>query len=381
MPRRHACLLGLLALAFPTFAQAAPAACPDTIPIGLTTVLTTDLALLGIEVKIGVQQAVDEINAAGGFAGKPAKVTVEDTGVAGAGAINALNRVLEDKPLVVYSTIVSPMVFAQSDIIKKAETPVLVAATNANVTNQGISWLFRVHVHDGQLAQMIPTYVVKTMHAKKPALLVVADDFGLGAAKGVTETLTKLGVPPIAQASYGGSDKDMSAQLLDIKDKGADVLILFGRPAEVTVILKQNKELGLDLPIVGNASTAAQTVLDNLTPEEANGVIAIGGMLPQPSTDPKVKAFSAAALAKFKVPADNFAVGYYDSVYLLKSIIDKVGCDKVAIRDALLATQDFKGLMITYKSDAHGNLAHYAGVYRNKDRVPELIGNVAEDGY
>jgi branched-chain amino acid transport system substrate-binding protein len=272
-------------------------------------------------------------------------------------------------------------VFAQSDIIRKADTPMLVAATNAGITAQGIPWLFRVHVHDGQLAQMIPTYVINTLHAKKPALLVVADDFGLGAAKGVTDTLTKLGTPPVAQASYGPSDKDMSAQLLDLKDKGADVLILFGRPAEVTIIMKQNKELGLDFPLVGNASTAAKTVLDNLTPDEATGAIAIGGMIPQPSKDPKVQAFAAAAQAKFKVPADNFAVGYYDSVYLLKSIIDKVGCDKAAIRDALAATKDYKGLMINYTADAQGNLAHTGGVYRNDGRTPEQIGSVSEAGY
>jgi branched-chain amino acid transport system substrate-binding protein len=373
-------LLGLVASATTAPVQAAEV-CPDPITIGLTTVLTTDVALLGVQARNGVQYAVDEINEKSGFAGKKVKLVVEDTGTSGAGAINALNRVLEEKPLVVYSSMISPLVFAQSEIIRKAELPFIVSATNAKVTSQGIPWLFRVHVHDGQLAEMLPAYVVNTMKKSKPAILVVADDFGLGAQKAMVETFTKLGVPPVALASYAPTDKDMSSQLLNIKDKGADVLVVFGRPADVTLILKTNKSLGLDLPVVGNASIVAQTVLANLTPDEADGSVAIGGMVPQTSTEAPVKEFATKVLAKFKVPADNFTVAYYDSVYMLKSIIDKVGCDKVAIREALAATKDQKGLLISYSADAKGDLAHTAGIYRNNGKTPELSGKISESGF
>lgn len=374
-------LLGLaLANIDPSAAQAA-AVCPDPIPVGLTTVLTSDVALLGVQARNGVQYAVDEINEKSGFAGKKVKLIVEDTGTSGAGAINALNRVLEDKPLVVYSAMISPLVFAQSEIIKKAEVPFIVAATNAKVTSQGIPWLFRMHVHDGQLAEMLPDYVVKTMKKAKPAILVVADDFGLGAQKAMAETFSKLGVPPVALASYAPTDKDMSSQLLNIRDKGADVLLVFGRPADVTIILKTNKSLGIDIPVVGNASVVAQTMLANLTPDEANGSIAIGGMIPQASAEPALKEFSTKVAAKFKVPADNYTPAYYDSVYMLKSVIDKVGCDKVAIRDGLAAIKDFKGLLINYTADAKGDLAHTAGIYKNNGRTPELIGKISEQGF
>jgi branched-chain amino acid transport system substrate-binding protein len=81
------------------------------------------------------------------------------------------------------------------------------------------------------------------------------------------------------------------------------------------------------------------------------------------------------------VPADNFTVAYYDTVYLLKGIIEKVGCDKPAIRDALATTKDWQGMFITYTADAAGDLAHTLGIYRNKGKVPELIGPIKESGY
>ena len=111
----------------------------------------------GIQARNGLQQAVDDLNAGPGIAGKKIKLTAEDTGTSGAGALNALNRVLEGKPLLVYSSMISPQVFTQTEVIKKAELPFIVGATNARITDQGTSWLFRLHVHDGRPRWSSPT--------------------------------------------------------------------------------------------------------------------------------------------------------------------------------------------------------------------------------
>jgi branched-chain amino acid transport system substrate-binding protein len=362
-------------------AEAAPAACPSPIPFGLTTALTGNLALLGTQARNGAEFAVDEINAAGGIAGHRLALTTEDTGASSTDALNAMNRILEGKPLVILGSMISPHVFAQTEAVTKSETPFLVAATNAKVTSQGSPWLFRVHVHDGQLAELIPDYLVKTLHKTKPGIMAVADDYGLGASRGIQAALTKLGVAPVAVTSYAPSDKDMTAQLLEIKDKGADSLILFGRPADVTLVMKQMSDLGIQLTTIGNASVVAQTTLNNLSAAEADGGLAIGGMIPQTSSDPRILDWAKRVQDKYKVPADNFTVAYYDTVYLLKSIIEQVGCDKPAIRDALAKTRDWQGLLISYQADAKGDLAHTLGIYRNKGKTAELIGPIKESGY
>jgi hypothetical protein len=108
------------------------------------------------------------------------------------------------------------------------------------------------------------------------------------------------------------------------------------------------------LTTIGNASMVAQTTLNNLSAAEADGGYAIGGMIPQTSTDTKILDWAKRVQDKYKVPADNFTVSYYGTVYMLKSIIEKVGCDKPAIRDALAATKDWKGMLIDYQADARG---------------------------
>jgi branched-chain amino acid transport system substrate-binding protein len=357
------------------------ATCPAQIPFGLTTALTGNLALLATQARNGVEFAVDEINATGGVAGKKIILTTEDTGASSTDALNAMNRILEGKPLVIFGSMISPHVFAQTELVSKSETPFLVGATNAKVTSQGSKWLFRTHVHDGQLADLIPEYLIKSLGKSKPGIIAVADDYGLGASKGIQAALTKLDVSPVAVTSYAPSDKDMSAQLLEITDKGADSIILFGRPADAALVMKQMGDLGVKLTTIGNASIVAQTTLNNLSAAEADGGYAIGGMIPQTSTDPRILDWAKRVQEKYKMPADNFTVSYYDTVYMVKSIIERVGCDKSAIRDALAATKDWKGMLITYQADTPGDLAHTLGIYRNKGKTPELIGPIKENGF
>src|SRR3954452_6253195 len=72
-------------------ASAAPAACTGPIKFGLTTALTGNLALLGIQARNGVEFAVDELNKAGGIAGQQIALTSEDTGASSTDALNAMN--------------------------------------------------------------------------------------------------------------------------------------------------------------------------------------------------------------------------------------------------------------------------------------------------
>jgi branched-chain amino acid transport system substrate-binding protein len=188
-----ACLLAALS----SEARADAASCPAQIPLGLTTALTGNLALLGTQARNGVEFAVDEINAAGGIAGKKLQLATEDTGSSSTDALNAMNRIIEGKPLIIFGSMISPHIFAQTESVTKSETPFLVGATNAKVTAQGSKWLFRTHVHDGQLAALIPEYLVKTLKKTKPGIMSVADDFGLGASKGIQAALATLGVSPV----------------------------------------------------------------------------------------------------------------------------------------------------------------------------------------
>src|ERR1700743_287361 len=111
MPRndnlRSSIAIACLLVGLSSEAKAAAASCPAQIPLGLTTALTGNLALLGTQARNGVEFAVDEINAGGGIAGKKIALTTADTGASSTDALNAMNRVLEAKPLVMFGSMIS----------------------------------------------------------------------------------------------------------------------------------------------------------------------------------------------------------------------------------------------------------------------------------
>src|SRR6266436_6059257 len=108
--------------------KADAASCPSPIPFGLTTALTGNLALLGTQARNGVEFAVDEINAGGGIAGKKLALTTEDTGASSTDALNAMNRILEGKPLVIFGSLFSPHVVAPTVYVPKPHEAFLVGA-------------------------------------------------------------------------------------------------------------------------------------------------------------------------------------------------------------------------------------------------------------
>jgi len=357
-----------LSLAAASHAYAA-AACQDPIKIGITTPLTGGIALQGAQVRNAIETAIDEINASGGVAGKKIKLVIEDTTGTVTVAISALNRVLREDPLLVFGSMISPENFAQSDIIKKEQIPYLYAGTNSQLSAQNIPWIFRISYHDGQLAKVLPSYIEK--RKLKPAVLAVADDFGLGAVKNIRAEFDKLKIAPTTTETYAPTDRDMTAQLLKIKDSGADSIVIVGRTPDLIVILKGKARLGIKFPIMGNTSVGAATTLTSLTDSDADGSIVFGGALPNGSQDSKVVAWTKKLTDKYNFPPDNWALAYYDAAYLVKRIIGDVGCDKEAIRNALAKVQDFQGLITKYSSK-DGNLTNVIYIYKLQGKTPTL---------
>jgi branched-chain amino acid transport system substrate-binding protein len=281
-----------------------------------------------------------------------------------------MNRVLRQEPLIVFGSMISPENFAQSDIIKKEQVPYLYAGTNSQLSEQNVPWIFRISYHDGQLAKILPAYVAQKK--LKPAIMAVADDFGLGAVKNLRAEFDRLKIAPATVETYAPTDRDMTAQLLKIKESGADSIILVGRTPDLIVILKGKARLGIKFPILGNTSVGAATTLMNLSGEEADGSIVFGGALPNGSKDQRVIAWNKKLTDTYSFPPDNWALAYYDAAYMTKGVLEEVGCDKEAIRKAFGSIKNFQGLVSKYAVNAKGNLTNVVYVYKLEGKTPVL---------
>src|SRR5579885_784060 len=325
------------------------------VKIGGLVNLTGRYALTAAPMQNGIQMAVEDVNAAGGINGRQIELSIDDLGETNDSAINAFNKALAADPAALVGMAVSTQVFAGAPLVKKAAVPTLASGTNPRLKNQA-DWLFATNVTDDISAKMVATFLVQDLRKTKIAILHINDEYGNTGSQIITDTVNSLGGTIVANETMAAGDKDVSAQLLNIRRAGAEAVAIWLTQSDMAVAIKQMRVLGLDVTIIAAPLLAA--TIKTLTPEEADGVYTQINALPMQSDDPKVVEWSRRYEDKFHLEADSYAAMGYDSIMMLVDAIKRGGTEHDALRHALLETKDFKGMSGTHTADGSGGLAH-----------------------
>ena len=353
-------LLGLLGLPRPVAAQ-------GDLSIGATVPITSPYALSGRSYYNTLQMAEKDINAQGGIKGRKVKIVFEDTSNSNTIAVNAFKKVMD--------TVKSPFLFLNSYTVQnlavepevaRAKVPVMYAGGGVAVAERGNAWMFRIRPNDEVAAKGAAQFVAKSLKLKRVGLMGVEGDFGQGGMKVAAEVLKQLGVEAVGQEVYRAADKDMSAQLLSLKNKGAEAIVVFTYVAEPPIIFRQRRQLNLGIPLIGSSATCLPAATNVMTPQDMEGTYCFTDSLLVGNPDPKVHAWAERYQKEFNFPPDVYGVAYYDGMFILKQAIEKAGLEPQAIRDAIAATKDYKGIGATFSFDQRGEGVHQVVVVKPK---------------
>ncbi|OGK90143.1 MAG: hypothetical protein A2W08_01670 [Candidatus Rokubacteria bacterium RBG_16_73_20] len=365
-------LLGLLGLPRPVAAQ-------GDLSIGATVPITSPYALSGRSYYNTLQMAEKDINAQGGIKGRKIKIVFEDTSNSNTTAVNAFKKVMD--------TVRSPFVFLNSYTVQnlavepevaRAKVPVMYAGGGVAVAERGDAWMFRIRPNDEVAAKGAAQFVAKSLKLKRVGLMGVEGDFGQGGMKVAAEVLKQLGVETVGQEVYRAADKDMSAQLLSLKNKGAEAIVVFTYVAEPPIIFRQRRQLNLGIPLIGSSGSCLPAATNVMTAQDMEGTYCITDSLLVGNPDPKVHAWAERYQKEFNFPPDVYGVAYYDGMFILKQAIEKAGLEPQALRDAIAATKDYKGIGATFSFDQRGEGVHQVVVVKPKPgtKTYELLETV-----
>jgi branched-chain amino acid transport system substrate-binding protein len=350
--------------------------------IGATVPITSPYALSGRSYYNTLQMAEKDINAQGGIKGRKLKIVFEDTSNSNTIAVNAFKKVADTlKPPFVFLNSYTVQNLAVEPEVGRANMPVMYAGGGVAVAQRGNPWMFRIRPNDQVAAQGVAHFVAKTLKLKRVGLMGVEGDFGQGGMKDAAEALTKLGVESVGQEVYRAADKDMSAQLLSLKSKGAEGIIAFTYVAEPPIIYRQRRQLNLGIPLIGSSATCLPASTNVMTPQDVEGTYCFTDSLLVGNADPKVHAWAERYQKDFNFPPDVYGVAYYDGAFILKQAIEKAGVEPQAIRDAIAATKDYKGIGATFSFDQRGEGVHQVVVLKPKagSKNYELLETVRQD--
>lgn len=367
-------ILFVLACSVPTVAA------PQPIKIGGIVAMTGEKASNDVRVMHGIQLAAEEINGKGGVNGRPIKLIFEDSQGTASGAVNAFQKIINEHPDVtaIFGMAFSFQMLAVEPYVKEFGVPIVTGSSNPLITASGNPWIFRVRANDAIVAGAAAKYAAEGLKGKRIGIIHNLDEFGLAGSSVIKQALTDLGNPPVLMQGYNAGDKDFTGQLLNFKKAGVDVLVSWSFALEGGLILRQVKQLGLNVKFLGSPSHGQPMCLD-LAKADAEGMYVVSEFV-STNPEPKKQAFVEKYLKKFRNEEPDYnSVAYYDGLHMLADCMARVGDDKVAIRDAMHKIKDYPAVMGEYSFNEAGDGLWQVLMVQIKGGKPEIVGTVKVD--
>lgn len=346
-----------------------------TIKVGVNLELSGGVASYGESLENGVDIAVDEINKAGGVKGKKLELIKVDNKSEAAEATNGIIKLTsQDKVTAIIGAATSGNTVAQAQIANDTKTILLTpSGTSPNVTvgddGKLNEFVFRTSYIDPFQGIVAGNFAAKKLNVKNVAIFAdSASDYAKGLAASFKETFEKDGGKVVAEEAYVAKDTDFRATLTRIKSKNPEFIFIPGYYEEVGLIVKQARELGITVPLMGADGWDSPKLVELAGKDALNNTF-ITNHYASEDPDKTIQKFVTTYKEKFNGEAPNaFNALGYDTVYLLADAIKRAGgTDTAKIKDALEQTKDLSLITGKISIDKDHNPIKSATVLEYKD--------------
>ncbi|MGO4000706.1 MULTISPECIES: ABC transporter substrate-binding protein [Pseudomonas] len=346
---------GFLALAVATALGVSAFAQAD-IKIGVAGPMTGANAAFGEQYMKGAQAAADAVNAAGGVNGEKIVLVKGDDACEPKQAVTVAKDLTNQKVAGVVghfcssSTIPASEIYDEAGII--AITP---GSTNPQVTERGLSAMFRMCGRDDQQGIVAGDYIVDVLKGKKVVVLHDKDTYGQGLADATKAQLVKRGVTPVLYEGLTRGEKDFSAVVTKIRAAGADVVYFGGLHPEAGPLVKQLRTEGLkDVKFMSDDGIVTDELVTT-----AGGPQYVDGVLMTFGADPRMLPESKAVVDAFRkagTEPEGYTLYAYASVQALAAGFNGAKSNKGEDAAKWLKANPVKTVMGEKTWDAKGDL-------------------------
>jgi branched-chain amino acid transport system substrate-binding protein len=317
--------------------------------------------VLGNRMLNGATMAIDEANAAGGYGGKPFRLVTHndydnwqmsksaavgasrDSAIWGAASNDAVRMIYDDKVWAMFGSISAESTHIALRLTLKGETPLVnSASTDPTIPETIIPWYFTDLQDDRVQGYTLARHIYTNLGFKRVAILRVNDRYGRFGVIKFRDASRRLGHPVVIEQKFMPGDTDYRRQLQVIEDSRVDAIVLWTDIGPAAKILQQMQELGMKQRVFGSHRTIGDELV-KLAGPAAEGFEAVFPYDPN-RTDPGWQDFNARYEARFHEKPDHFAALAYDAMRILLDAICRAGLNRGRIRDALTATQTYKGV-------------------------------------
>ena len=257
-------ILALLSALAISAALSGAAFAQDTVKIGAIFPLSGGAASAGVHAKAAIETAMDIINNAhpelgnfplaknAGLAGlggaKVEVVFADNQGSPATGQNQALRLITEEKVVALTGAYQSGITLTASAIAEKYGIPFVNGeSVAANLTERGFKWFFRTTPVAADFARLYSDFLkdMKASGAKTDSIALVHDntEYGTSVATVVTSMFKESGQNVALDIAYGVNATDVQSQVLQLKEKKPDVVIMISYTSDAILFAKTMQAL------------------------------------------------------------------------------------------------------------------------------------------
>jgi branched-chain amino acid transport system substrate-binding protein len=344
------------------------------IKIGGDFELTGGVASYGQSAVNGAKLAFKQVNASGGVLGKQINFITADNKSEPSESANAVTKLItQDKAVVIMGAVASSNTLAAVQIATDNKVPLLTpTSTNPKITvddNGSVKdYIFRSCFIDPFQGTVMANFAAKTLKAKTAVIYIDnSSDYAKGLAQFFEESFVKNGGQILAKEAYLQKDQDFKATLTKIKAVNADVVYVPGYYEEVGKIVKQGRELGITVPVLGGDGWDSPKLVEIAGKEVLNGTY-FSNHYSTEDKDPRVSKFVEDYKKEYNQTPDALAALGYDGAMMIVDAIKRANSTEPAkIKDALAQTKDLQLVTGQISLDASHNPIKSAVIIEMKD--------------
>jgi branched-chain amino acid transport system substrate-binding protein len=340
-------VLAALAAAGSAYADEKP------ILIGLIAGTTGAYGSTGVAVVNGAQLAVDKINAAGGVMGRQLKLDAHNDNASATLSGQLFAKLVSDGAVVIAGSPDTGPTTAELAMRYKIPTIGVVDDGGLTVYKDGPDgpanpWVFDFGLNTFAWGEKIGEYALK--HCPDSfAVLHDPSTYGEGGNYGINIAYKKAGKKvaleeKITENWSTGATAALMPQATAIKDKGIKCVDVWLTPQDQAAFVQDLHSLGYQAMVFGNDETNADDTFAKLAGDLADGMVTAtltSGLHPSP----ELTAFREEYKGKFNVESTPFAETSYDSIMMLKQVIENAkSTEPKALQAEFNKTSGFKGI-------------------------------------
>lgn len=373
---------GAAALAFGMVGFSGIGIAADPIKLGAIYSLTGDMAIVEEPAYKAAALAIDQINAAGGIDGRTIELIHYDGKSSVTDYSNATQRLVhEDGVVAIIGSCDSSLYLAGAAIAQDAGIPFLdTGGTVPDLPAQVGEYGHMMPFGDDYQAFVAADFALGDLGAKTAYILRDSDtDYTRAIAKFFKDRFLEKGGEIIGESSYHSGDTDYSGHITKIRglNPPPDVVYTAVLPGDDAVVVRQFREGGITLPIVGGDALDSPEFIENSGAGNSDDVYFTTHMALTPDGG-KVSDFIAAYEAKYGHPPENAFAGLgYDAANLMAEAMRRAGdLSPKAINTAIPTITNFDGVSGTADFTQKGRAPHKeVTLIEVKDGKFKLIGN------